>query len=120
VRRRLELMSENTIFFLSPIVDVKRVEGFLYHFVISYSNKKDKLAADEKLHGSIKRIVFADTTAEYFTVLSAICQNISDARQITDWLRSLKGVKEVTASIFEDIIFVHEWLENEIEKQLRE
>jgi hypothetical protein len=98
---------------------VKKINGFLYHFVISYDSKKDKAAADESLRGSIGGIVFADTNAEYYTVIGAICQNISGARQISDRLRTLSGVKEVTMRVFEDIIPIHDWLDHEIEKRIR-
>jgi DNA-binding Lrp family transcriptional regulator len=119
VRRRLEVMTEGASFFISPIVDVKKVEGFLYQFVISFDSKTIKLSVDKSLHSSIKRIVFADTTAEFITVVATICENISAARQISDRLKTTAGVKDVTASIFEEIIFVREWLDHEIEKHLR-
>ena len=100
-------------------MDGKKVDGFLYHFVVSYDNRKDKATADESLRRSIGGIVFADTTAELHTVIGSICQNISEAREVSDFLRALDGVKEVRARVFEDIIPVHEWIDHEIEKHLR-
>ena|ERR1035437_9829731 len=119
VGRRLDVMTEDSSFFLSPIVDVKKVDGFLYQFLISYDDKKDKAVADELLRRSMERIIFADTNAERYTVIASICQNISGARKISDWLRTLDGVDEVTARVFEDIIPVSDWIDHEIQKRLR-
>jgi DNA-binding Lrp family transcriptional regulator len=120
VGRRLAAMTEDRSFFINPIVDVKKVDGFMYHFVVSYDDRKDKEAADDSLQRSIRGIVFADTTAELHTVIGSICQNISEARKVSDFLRSLDGVKEVTVRVFEDIIPVHDWIDHEIEKHLRD
>jgi DNA-binding Lrp family transcriptional regulator len=119
VRRRLAVMTEDGSFFLSPIVDWKKVDGFLYHFVVSYNDKKDKAAENGLLHRSIKRIVFCDTSADRYTVVAAICQNISGARQISDWLKTLDGVKQVAVSVLEDVILANDWIDHEIEKRLR-
>jgi DNA-binding Lrp family transcriptional regulator len=119
VNRRLAVMTEDSSFFINPIVDVKKVDGFMYHFVVSYDDRKDKAAADESLQRSVGGIVFADTTAELHTVVGSICQNISEAREVSGFLRSLDGVKDVTVRVFEDIIPVREWIDHEIEKHLR-
>jgi DNA-binding Lrp family transcriptional regulator len=119
VGRRLALMTNDNCYFPNPVVDAKKVDGFLYHFVISYDNKKDKAAADELLRRSIGNIVFVDTNAELFTVMASICQNISEARKISDWLSTQEGIREVTARVFEDIIPVHDWIDHEIERRLR-
>jgi DNA-binding Lrp family transcriptional regulator len=118
-RRRLEALAADNSFFPSPIVDVKRIDGFLYHFVISYADKKDKAVADGLLRRKIRGIIFADTNADLHTVIGSVCQNISEARQISDWLRAQRGTVEVTARVFEEIIYVHNWIDHEVEKRLR-
>jgi DNA-binding Lrp family transcriptional regulator len=120
VRRRLDAMTEANTYFPNPIVDAKSVEGFLYHFVIAYDNKKDKAKADESLHRSDEALVFVDTNAELYSVTASICQNISEAHRISDWLKSQPGVREVTTRVFEEIIPVSNWIEHETEKRLRE
>lgn len=117
VGRRLALMTEDNCFFPNLVVDAKKVDGFLYHFVISYFNRKDKATADELMRRSIGGIVFADTNAELFTVMAAICQNISEANKIADWLKAQEGTREVTARIFEDIIPVTDWIDHEMKKR---
>jgi DNA-binding Lrp family transcriptional regulator len=119
VKRRLDAMTFDNSFFANPIVDVKKVDGFLYHFVISYDNEKDKATADGLLRRSLGGIIFVDTNAESYTVVASICQNISEASQISDWLRAQHGVREVTVRVFEEIIPVSSWIDHEIERRLR-
>lgn len=118
VARRLEVMMERNTFFLSPVVDVRKVNGFLYHFIISIPNQAAKPAIDEKLRQSISRIVFADTSAQHYSIIATICQNISEAEEICDLMKNTEGVEEVMATVFEDIIFVYEWISNEIERRI--
>lgn len=119
VSRRLNVMTEYGSFFLTQIADVKKIDGFLYHFVIEYDSNAKKADSDGLLRAKISRVVFADTNAEHYTIIASICQNISGAREILNWLRKLDGVKEVRANIMDDIIFVNEWINREIEKRLR-
>ena len=112
-------MAENNVFFTDPIVDIKRIEGFLYLFLVSFDNKKKKSISDRSLSGSTEPIIFVDTTAEFYTVIAAICQNISQAHRISSMLRGMKGVKEVTSKIIEDRILVHDWLDHEMEKRTK-
>jgi DNA-binding Lrp family transcriptional regulator len=119
IRRRLDSMTEDNSFFPNPIVDASKVDGFLYHFVVAYDNKKDKAKVDQTLHESTEGIMFVDTNAELYSVIGAICQNISEANQISNRLRTQKGVREVTVRVFEDIIPVTGWIRHEIEKRLR-
>lgn len=119
VRRRLDSMTEDNSFFPNPIVDAKKVDGFLYHFVIAYDNKKDKAMVDESLHGSTEGIMFVDTNAELYSVVGAICRNISEASKTSNRLRAQPGVREVTVRVFEDIIPVSGWIRREIEKRVR-
>ena len=117
VTRRLEVMMERNTFFLSPVVDVRKVDGFLYHFIISIPNQDAKPAVDEKLRQSASSIVFADSSAQYYSIIASICQNISEVEEICDLMKNTEGVEEVTATVFEDIMFVYDWISNEIEKE---
>ena len=118
-RRRLEAMTADNCFFPHPIVDVKRIDGFLYHFVISYADKKAKATVDESSRRTVQGIIFVYANAELHTVIGSLCQNISEARQISGWLSAQRGTKEVTARVLEEIIYVRNWIDHEIEKRVR-
>jgi len=118
VRRRLALLSENQAFFVDPVVDFKQIAGFLYMFIISYSSRKEKNDGDSLLFKSPEPIIFVDTTAEFYTVIAIICQNVSQANRISTWLRHINGAKQVVSQIVEDRILVHDWLEGEIEHRI--
>jgi DNA-binding Lrp family transcriptional regulator len=118
-KRRLDAMTAGNSFFPNPIVDVKKIDGFLYHFVVSYLSKKDKATTDGLLRKSMRGVIFLDTNAELYTVVGSICQNISEARQISDWLGAQRGIGEVTVRVFEEIVPVNSWISHEIEKRLR-
>jgi DNA-binding Lrp family transcriptional regulator len=117
VRRRLDFMTEGSVFFPNPILDARKVDGFVYFFLVSYHDKKTKLATDSRLRGEIERIIFLDANAELYTVTAAVCKNISEAGKISSWLGAQDGVKEVFARVVEDIIPVSDWVENEIARR---
>jgi DNA-binding Lrp family transcriptional regulator len=119
IRRRLAILTLNRAFFVDPIVDFKRLDGFLHLFVVSFSSKTEKTLADQSLLQTPDAFIFIDTTAESYTVLAAICQNISQASRISGRLRLLKGVKKIMSKIVEDRILVHDWLEHEIETRVK-
>lgn len=117
VRRRLDFMNEGNVFFPNPIVDVGKVDGFVYFFLVSYHDKKTKLVTDPRLRGEIERIIFLDANAEFYIVTAAVCKNISEAGKISGWLGAQDGVEEVFARVVEDIIPVSDWIENEIARR---
>jgi len=118
VRRRLTMMSEENTFFPNPIVDLRKVEGFLYLFIVLYNNRKDKAVTDALLKESQEKIVFIDTTGEYFTVISALCQNISESRRLSDWIKTMDGVKQVIVRVMEELIPVNDWVDDMIKRRL--
>jgi DNA-binding Lrp family transcriptional regulator len=119
IARRLDFMMEQRAFFLSPIVDAKKVDGFLYHFIISFGSSNRKQAADSILRQSVSRIVFTDTSATSYSIIATICQNISEAQEISDLMKKTDGVESVIATVFEDIDFVHDWIYREIERKIK-
>ncbi len=119
VRRRLALMAEDSSFFPNPIVDMKKVDGFAYLFLVWYLDRKEKSVTDAGLRQEIERIIFLDASADYYTVIAAVCRNVSEAGKILDFLKSRDGVKEVIVRIVEDMISVHDWIEHEIERRLK-
>ncbi len=119
MRRRLASLAEDNAFFTDPIVDMKRIEGFLYLFLLSFADMKKKSIADRFLLRSTEPIIFIDTTAEFHTVIAAICQNILQAHRISGGLRGMDGVREVRSKIIEERILVHDWLDHEIEKRIK-
>jgi DNA-binding Lrp family transcriptional regulator len=117
VRRRLEVMAEDSAFFPTPMVDMKKVDGFVYLFMIAYDTKENKSLTDDRLRNEIKRIIFLDTNSESHTVVATVCQNISKANKISEWLKSQNGVKQVIIRVVEDTIYVYDWILNEIERR---
>jgi len=77
VRRRLDFMTAGSVFFPNPISDARKVDGFVYFFLVSYQDKKTKSATDSRLKREIERIIFLDANAEFYTVTAAVCKNIS-------------------------------------------
>ncbi|MDA4114093.1 MAG: AsnC family transcriptional regulator [Thaumarchaeota archaeon] len=120
VRRRLTLMAEGSSFFSNPVVDVKKVDGFVYFFLVSYRNTKEKSVSDAGLRKEIERIIFLDSNAELYTVIAAVCKNVSGAEKISDRLKVRDGVKEVLVRVVEDMIIVDDWIDHELEKRARD
>lgn len=118
VRRRLALLAENQAFFVDPIVDFKQMRGFLYLFVLSFSGRREKIDGDRLLSKSSDPIIFIDTSSESYTVIAAVCQNVSLANRMSTSLRSIRGVKKVMSWIVEDRILVHDWLQQEMERRV--
>ncbi len=112
-------MAEDSSFFPNPIVDMKKVDGFAYLFLVWYLDRKEKSVTDAGLRQEIERLIFLDASADYYTVIAAVCRNVSEAGKILDFLKSRDGVKEVIVRIVEDMISVHDWIEHEIERRLK-
>ncbi|MGA2664127.1 MAG: AsnC family transcriptional regulator [Nitrososphaerales archaeon] len=118
VARRLATMTDNSFFFLVPDVDVKKADGILYFFVLTFDDRKDKTVIDERLRNSVARIVWADTSADHYTDVAAIYQNISGGLEFSSWLKVQEGVKTVTSRVLEDITFVDDWVDHEIKRRI--
>lgn len=112
-------MTEANAFYPTQDVDAKRVDGFIYHFVVTFVDEGLKSASSEQLYKSVPGIIFADANASMRVVISAICRNISQAGEISERLRDLDGVSEVRANILEDITYVRKWMTDAISARLQ-
>jgi len=121
VRRRIDFMTEGNAFFMLPTLDLGKITNLPCNFMLSCPDPKKKRAIDALiLSNRGESVFFAHTSAMGHSTISLACSNIAEAEEIHNWIITLDGVKEVRMAIFRGIIPVYEWLDDEMQRRLRE
>jgi len=117
VKRHMERMAEGKAFYLDPLLNVGKVGGVRCRFwVVSEADKKR--AIDAKVQSELKRMISTHTAPKEHSYFIAHCANASEVQELSHWLESLDGVKEVRSNIDVEHIHVQGWLAGEIEKRV--
>ncbi len=120
ISRRMELMTKANAFFLMPVVDLKKIPFLACSFRVFCPRGRNKHAIDDLILSKMGAVAFAHTEAEEYSSFSQACVNLAEAEEIHDRIKAMEGVKEVRMDIEKEIIPVHEWVEEQIERGLRE
>jgi DNA-binding Lrp family transcriptional regulator len=120
IRRRLDLMTKGNAFFMLAVVDFKKITAVPCNFRIFCPDRGKKRALDNLILSKQGQIYFAHTSAAEHSSFSLVCANVAEAEEVYSWMRTLDGVKDVRMAIIREILPVHEWLDGEIERKLRE
>ncbi len=113
-------MTEGVAFFMLPVLDLKKIAAVPCNFMLFCPDPGRKRAVDNLILAKRGQIFFAHTSAADHSSFSLVCANVAEAEEIYRWMRTLDGVKDVRMAIMREIIPVYEWLEGEIERNLRE
>jgi len=117
VKRHMERMAEGKAFYLDPLLNVGKVGGVRCRFwVVSEADKKR--AIDAKVQSELKRMISTHTAPQEHSYFIVHCANASEVQELSLWLESLDGVKEVRSNIDVEHIHVQGWLAGEIEKRV--
>jgi DNA-binding Lrp family transcriptional regulator len=118
VTRRIAFMTENRAFHSHPIGDIKKTPGSTHLFVIYCPNKNEKSELDVRLSSRLDRTVFDDTNSKEYSLFAVTFPTIREADETCKWIASLNGVKKVSMYLMKEIIPLHDWFDEEIEKHL--
>jgi DNA-binding Lrp family transcriptional regulator/ferredoxin len=120
LNRRMQRLIEAFAFHLEIQLDFQRVAGMAFTLVVRYGNTAWKEHADgmilEKLGGSYE---WSDTRSNpEYSVFSAFSDNVSEAEQTYQWVRTLKGVADVRMEIQDGRFVMGSWIDKEIQSRV--
>ena len=117
VNRRLTLLTERRAFFLMGLPNFRQLVGMTGNFLIFYSG-------GEKRSSSTARSIvsrFENTAFAAVTQSALMCNiffhNLSEAEQAYEWIKRLEGVEKARMRIMKDLIFVGDWLDDQMKKR---
>jgi DNA-binding Lrp family transcriptional regulator len=117
VKRRMTHLIEGNVFYLDPLLNIKKVGGVRCRFWVT-CDAREKKAIDLKILSEFKRIISTHTAPQEYSLFVIHCANASEVQEVSQWLEKLKGVKEVRSNIDVEHIHVNEWLVGEIERRI--
>jgi len=117
VKRRLNLMMDESAVFIMPTVDLRKAEGVSYQLIVrSEEGKKSEL---EKLVASrIDNLVFTASDARNSSIFGFTSANIEDGNEILSWVKQQKGIRTARLNIIEKVVHAYAWLEKEVERRV--
>ncbi|MHB8568295.1 MAG: Lrp/AsnC family transcriptional regulator [Nitrososphaerales archaeon] len=115
VTRRLNLMVENYTFFLHALIDLKKVGGLAYRMLLYSKDPDKKSKIDESVASKIEEnIEWAYTLSDEYSMFALYCENVTQAREISDFISKIDGVSTLRMDIIENQITIHDWIDDEI------
>ena len=119
VRRRMNLMMGSSAFFVQPVLDLRKAVGVTPCQLLVECSPENKREVDDLVVSKFERMVFRLTNSETHSVFTILCSNVSEMKEILKWARAQEGVRLAKTDILEDQDYVHEWLEREVKRRIR-
>jgi DNA-binding Lrp family transcriptional regulator len=118
VKRRLNMMMKENAIFTMPMVDLRKTEGISYQLrVVSEQGKKSEV--EKSVVAKIGDVVFRASDSQNGSVFGFTGANVAQGNDILEWVKQQTGVRSVTMTIAERVVQVFDWIENEVERQVR-
>jgi DNA-binding Lrp family transcriptional regulator len=118
VKRRLNMMMKENAIFTMPMVDLRKTEGISYQLrVVSERDKKAEV--EESVVAKIGDVVFRASDSENGSVFGFTGANVAEGSDILEWVQQQPAVKSASMTIAERVVQVFDWIETEVERQLR-
>jgi DNA-binding Lrp family transcriptional regulator len=117
VNRRLTLLTERRAFFLMGLPNFRQLVGMTGNFLIFYSG------GEKRSSSTVRSIVsrFENKAFAAVTQSALMCNiffhNLSEAEQAYEWIKRLEGVEKARMRIMKDLIFVGDWLDDQMKKR---
>jgi DNA-binding Lrp family transcriptional regulator len=114
VKRRVNMMMASSVFFMQPLLDLKKAMGVTPCHLLIKCAPSEKRRIDDLVASRFERIVFRLTNSDTHSIFLILCMNIGEMKDVLDWARSQRGVELARTDIMEQQEYVHEWLEREV------
>ena len=115
VNRRLTLLTERRAFFLMGLPNFRRMVGITGNFLIFCSDEQNRSSAAKSIISRFENTAFAAITQSVM-MCNIFFHNPSEAEQAYQWINRLEGVAKARIRIMKDLIFVCDWLDNQMKK----
>ena len=118
VNRRLEALTENGAFFLIGVPDLRKSFGVSANFLIQCMEGHSSSSIAEMVASRFDNVVFGGPFSSSLVSYNIVFDNLIKAREAADWIKGVGGVAKVRLGIMEDMVFVADWLDDQIAKHL--
>jgi DNA-binding Lrp family transcriptional regulator len=120
VKRRVNMMMASSVFFMQPLLDLKKAMGVTPCHLLIKCAPSEKRRIDDLVASRFDRIVFRLTNSDTHSIFVILCMNIGEMKEVLGWARSQKGVELARTDIMEQQEYVHEWLERVVHDRVGE
>jgi len=117
VNRRLRMMIEEKVAYLIPLRNVRKSRGVVACFLI-YCSEEEKQEVLAEMESRGKAIDFSYTSVKYLYILSILLDNLSESEDLLAWLKSRKTIRGVRMEIMKDFLFLDDWLDEMVTRQI--
>jgi DNA-binding Lrp family transcriptional regulator len=117
VNRRLNFLTEHRALFLVGLPNFKQTTGVTANFLIICSDKEKKSSVSREVVSKFANIAFAAPGSSYLTY-NIYFHNISEAEAAHEWIGKLEGVEKARLGIIKELMFVWDWLDDQMQKRL--
>jgi DNA-binding Lrp family transcriptional regulator len=117
VNRRLRMMINNKVAYLIPIRNVKKSRGVVACFLV-FTTEAEKREILKEMESRGKAIDFSYTSVKDLYILSILLDNLSEAEDLLSWLKGRKEIENVKMEIMKEFIFLDEWLDERVNRQI--
>lgn len=118
VKRRLNQMMKESAVFVMPIVDLRKAEGVSYQLWVQSEEGKSS-EVNKLVTARIDNLVFRAFDSKGGLIFGFTGANVAEGNEILNWVKQQPSVKSAKINIVERIVHVYDWLEGEVEKQVR-
>jgi DNA-binding Lrp family transcriptional regulator len=119
VNRRLTLLTERRAFFLMGLPNFRQLVGTTGNFLIFCSDGEKMSSAAKSIISRFKNTAFVAVTQSVL-MCNIFFHNLSEAEEAYEWIKRLEGVGKARIRIMKDLIFVCDWLDDQIKKRFSE
>jgi len=120
VKRRVSFMTEARAIYTHTVGNIKRVPGMAYLFLVDCANERKKREIDEQIRSRLDNAIFEDTFNKQYSIYAAVFHNMGEADEMYRWIKSLEGAEKTRTYVIREMLSIRDWINNEIEKRLKE
>jgi DNA-binding Lrp family transcriptional regulator len=117
VNRRLRRMAEEKVAYLIPVRDIKKWKGIVCSFLIICS-EQGRDAIRDFLRSRRTRVDFIFDSAMGTFIATLIANNLSEANELHEKLKALKGISRVEMGLLKEFVFVDDWLDRAVARRM--
>jgi len=116
VNRRLSFLTEHRALFLMGLPNFRQTTGITGNFLIFCPDRDRKYAVSESVISKFGNTAFTTAAANYL-MFNIYFHNLSEAQTSYEWIKKLEGVEKVKMRIMKELIFLPDWLEEQMKKR---
>ena len=118
VTRRLGLLTDRRAIFLVGLPNFRKTPGVSANFLIHTPDRGRSSSVGEMIGSEFRTVVFGAPIAPDYLFYNIVFQNLTEADEASDWIRGLIGVAGGRLGVMKDLIFVAEWMDDQIRRRL--